>query len=143
MRDARALPFASPQRRHPAWPQARTEAGAAGSTPTKVTASSLRALCLPDPSPLPLPLWVGTERSPHLSQTGAVPSPVLRRSLGPFLQGSREKDMQVSSGMENAFSTAKRDANNPKSDTNVDLGAVWDLGPGLSVSRAREVSSNL
>lgn len=68
MRDARALPFASPQRRHPAWPQARTAAGAAGSTPTKVTASSLRALCLADPSPVPLPLWVGTERSPHLSQ---------------------------------------------------------------------------
>lgn len=35
----------------------------------------------------------------------------------------------VTSGVGNVFSTAKRDANNPKSDVNADLGTIWDLDP--------------
>lgn len=57
-------------------------------TPPKAAVSSLHALRLPDLFPVSLPLWVGTARSLHQSQTGVVPSP------GLFLQGSKEREMQ-------------------------------------------------
>lgn len=87
----------------------------------------------------PLPCWPLASSPAPLGGHGTLPSPVSNRGCaqpcpaeepGAISAGRQGKGhtVLVSLGMENVISTAKRDANNPKSDANVGLGTIWNLG---------------